>query len=115
MVQRKAVRWINNKWQHDESPTVMINKLNLQTLQQRRTASRLNMLYELYHGLKFMPLNIIKRQRCSDTRFQRIYGCIQTYSNSFYPNTIREWNQLAPHIVNSGDLNMFKNALVNLK
>ena len=76
MVQRKAVRWVNNKWRHDESPTLMINQLNLQTLQQRRAVNRLNMLYELYHGLKFMPCSTIKRQRCSDTRFQRIYGSI---------------------------------------
>ena len=115
MVQRKAVRWVNNKWRHDESPTLMINQLNLQTLQQRRAVNRLNMLYELYHGLKFMPCNTIKRQRCSDTRFQRIYGSIQSYSNSFYPNTIREWNDLPSKIVNSEDLNAFKNGMMHLK
>ena len=115
MVQRKAVRWVNNKWRHDESPTLMINQLNLQTLQQRRAVNRLNMLYELYHWLKFMPCNTIKRQRCSDTRFQRIYGSIQSYSNSFYPNTIREWNDLPSKIVNSEDLNAFKNGMMHLK
>ena len=77
MVQRKALRWINNKWQHDESPTAMMNKLNLQTLQERRQISRFSMLYELYDGLKFIPSNTITRQRCTDLQFQRIYGSIQ--------------------------------------
>ena len=89
MVQRKSARWICNKWQYSESPTLMIKELNLKTLEQRRKINQLAMLYELYHGQKYMPPNTISRQRCNDLRFKPIYGIIQSYTYSFYPDTIR--------------------------
>ena len=111
MVQRKALRWIYNRWQYDESPTVMLNELNLDTLKYRRTTNRLSMLHELHHGSKFLPTNTIHRQRCADIRFKRIYGSIKCYSNSFYPYTIYEWNELPCDVVNALDLNTFKKGL----
>ena len=33
MVQRKAVRWIENKWKHEFSPTRMLKSLKLRTLE----------------------------------------------------------------------------------
>ena len=111
-VQRKSARWICNKWQYDESPSAMIKDLNLISLQERRRISRLSTLYELHHGLKYMPAQTIARQRCVDLRFRPMLGALQVYANSFYPCTVREWNKLPANIVNSGTLEGFKNRLL---
>ena len=50
-VQRKAVRWIFNKRQYDESPSAMITNLNLTTLQDRRKMSQLSTMFEYHNGL----------------------------------------------------------------
>ena len=112
MVQRKSARWICNQWQREASPTAMIKELDLQTLEQRRTVKRLSSLYQFHHGIKFMPPNTIKTQRCNDLRFQPIQGLIQRYTHSFYPYSIREWNMLPAGLVNAESLDIFNDKLV---
>ena len=112
MVQRKSARWICNQWQREASPTAMIKELDLQTLEQRRTVKRLSSLYQFHHGIKFMPPNTIKTQRCNDLRFQPIQGLIQRYTHSFYPYSIREWNMLPAGLVNAESLDIFNDRLV---
>ena len=46
MVQRKSVRWIENKWQHDSSPTMMMRALNLKPLESRRNISGFGVIVE---------------------------------------------------------------------
>ena len=111
-VQRKSARWIFNQWQHEASPTNMIKSLDLQTLEERRTIKRLTSLYQFHHGIKFMPPNTIKPQRCNDLRFQPIQGAIQRYTYSFYPYTINEWNMLSAGLVNAESLDIFNDKLV---
>ena len=111
-VQRKAARWIFNKWQYDESPSTMITNLNLTSLQDRRKMSRLSTMFEFHHGLKYMLDQTIIRQRYVDVRFQPIHGALQVYSNLFYPYTIREWKMLPVDIVNSDSLDVFKDKLI---
>ena len=55
------------------------------------------------------------RQRCHDVRFKSVYGAVKAYSNSFFQNTIQEWNKLPANIVNSNDLGSFKVVLVKME
>ena len=49
-VQRKAARFISNNFRRRTSVTARLTNLDLQSLQQRREASRLSMLYKLHHN-----------------------------------------------------------------
>ena len=115
-VQRKSVRWICNQWSYEASPTAMIKDLQLQKLDTRRQLNRLSTLYQLNHGIKFMPSQTINKQRCTNLRFQPIQGAILRYKYSFYPFTINEWNKLPANIVNADSLDIFRtNLLAHLK
>ena len=115
-VQRKSIRWACNKWQRDIHPSDLIRENNLQTLEKRRLNSRLNMMHELYHGNKFLPLEMmLVRQRCDNIRFKPTYGAVQCYSNSFFPHTIQEWNRLPSNVVNTHDSTKFKNMIMKME
>ena len=88
-VQSKSLRWITNKWQWNESPTQMAKELQLQTLADRRKIDRLKMLHDLEHGYKFIGNDIVHRQRCANVKFKPFHGTILSYTESFFPNTIR--------------------------
>jgi len=94
-------------------PTIMLKDLELQTLQQRRQIDRLKMLYSIHHGFKYLGNDLIYRQRCTNIKFKLIHGALQCYSSSFFPKTIRDWNELPPAIANLDHPNTFKNAWVN--
>jgi len=101
MVQRKAARWISNRWDRTSSPTEMLKSLSLKTLEQRRKSSKIKMLFDIIQGVKIINESIIpKRQRCKDVRFQPIHGSIKAYKNSFFPNCVEIWNQIPRELVN---------------
>ena len=112
-VQRKSIRWSCNKWQQEIHPNNLLRENHLQTLQMRRRNNSLKMLFELYNGNKFLKPDMIPvRQRCIDVRFKPVYGAVQAYSNSFFPNTIQEWNRLPSNIANTKNLENFKKLLI---
>ena len=48
MVQRRAIKWIQNSFSLYASVTPMQNQLGLRTLEQRRADARVKMLFKLY-------------------------------------------------------------------
>ena len=54
MVQRKACRWIENKWEYHHSPTTMLKCLNLDTLELRRELYCLKTLFDITNGFKLV-------------------------------------------------------------
>ena len=112
-VQRKAVRWISNDWQHLSSPTEMMESLSLSTLFQRRQASKMKMLYGINNGTKFVS-QPPARQRCRDVRYKPLYSSIKAYTNSFYPSAIATWNKLPRVLVNLDNENDFKRGILDI-
>ena len=112
-VQRKAVRWISNDWQHLSSPTEMMESLSLSTLFQRRQTSKMKMLYGINNGTKFVS-QPPARQRCRDVRYGPLYSSIKAYTNSFYPSAIATWNKLPRMLVNLDNENDFKRGILDI-
>ena len=54
MVQRKAARWIENKWQHFLSLTRMTRLMKLRSLEARRHIASLKLLFDVNNELKFV-------------------------------------------------------------
>ena len=101
MIQRKAVRWIENKWKHEFSPTRMLKSLNLRTLEMRRQIASLKLMFDIYYNLKFVD-NDTKpdRQRCSNIKFKKQHARLKVFEGSYFPFTINLWNSLPPKISN---------------
>ena len=55
MVQRRAARFVTADHRRRHSVTVLLNQLQWQTLLQRRTHSKLTMLYRIHHQLVAIP------------------------------------------------------------
>lgn len=116
MVQRKACRWIENKWSYYDSPTAMAKRLELAPLAVRRDLSCLKMLFDCENGFKYIDKSSLPtRQRTANVKFNLIHAKLKVYENSFFPSTIRLWNSLDEQIINIKDRDKFKNALANLK
>ena len=99
MVQRRAARYICNRYHNTSSVSDMLNTINLPSLAERRLRTRLVMMYEVAFHLVAVPSDILI---VSDTRtrkyhpltFRQIHTSKDTYRHSFFPYTIPQWNQL---------------------
>lgn len=113
-VQRKAVRFIYNKYKVTDSPTELLKKAGLLTLQSRAKLARLKFLFQLIHGdINIDTSRLISYNRSRSTRYRHSQTLNEYTSNSncfkysYFPLTIREWNQLSPCITNASSLDMF--------
>jgi hypothetical protein len=124
-VQRRAARWVLSK--HRRGPnttpvTEMINTIGWPSLSSRRRNSRIIMLYKIGHRHVDiqLPPYITPLTHSHNTRYNKQLSlAIPTsntniHKNSFYPKTIRDWNNLPLNITNSITLDSFKSRLNKL-
>ena len=55
MVQRRAARFVTNRYHNTSSVTSMIDHLEWETLESRRTKNQITMLFKILHGLVDIP------------------------------------------------------------
>jgi hypothetical protein len=101
MVQRRAARYICNRYHNTSSVSDMLNIINLPSLAERRLRTRLVMMYKVSFHLVAVPSDILI---VSDTRtrkyhplaYRQIHTSKDTYRHSFFPYTYTtpQWNQL---------------------
>ena len=118
MVQRHAVRFIFNNFSRTASVTNMLANLQLPTLECRRQMLKLVMLYRiLYHFVKMESpglTHFTTRTRGHSLRLTRPFARTDIYFYSFYPSSIRLWNNLPCDIVECSSIEQFKDKLSNL-
>ena len=79
----------------------MLHKLNLPTLESRRSVSRLVIFFKAIHGYIAIPTNHLQHS-ARTTRlstgpgltFTHVSSRCDTHKYSYFPRTIREWNKL---------------------
>ena len=113
-VQRRAARFIKRDYDRTSSVTEMLRSLNLDPLEERRKAHRLNIFYLAVNNLIALP---IPNYFLPKQRFTRLFSnnsFIQASCNhdyyfySFFPRTIRDWNSLPSSIHASTKYSLFK-------
>jgi len=118
MVQRRAARFVSNRWGFKDSVTDMLNNLKWPSLADRRKQSRLAMIYKIHYNLipitfenmQLQPSNVSQHHALS----YKIYRSDTiAHRNSFLPRSILDWNSLPQSTVNQSSLNSFKMALEN--
>ena len=114
-VQRRAARYVTNRYHNTSSVTDMLQNLNWPSLEIRRTRVRLIMFYKIMHHVVaihpldtlLLPTTIITRYNSSHT-YQHIRTDKDSYKYSFYPRTIIQWNILPIHVHEAVTVDAFK-------
>ena len=126
-VQRRAARSVMNDWSRSYnqsgrsstskgSPTLMMQQMGWNTLQERRNQARVIMMYRIVNGLIAIPASLYVTNSTQSTRghglkFHVPAGCVSAFNHSFFPATIRIWNQLPADVVMSPSIEGFKSRL----
>ena len=105
-VQRRAARFVLNRFRNTSRVNNMLEALGWPTLEQRRQTCRLLMLYKIQSGLahcptlkaKLVPLPSSQR-RTHDKQLTLLTARTQYRGSSFLPKTIRDWNSLPMKVV----------------
>ena len=111
-IQRRAARFVVNNYDY----RYMINRLNWESLEHRRLLSRLTMFYKIEHNLVAItpPALLVHRQRVRPGHphaFQVVCVSTEAYKNSFYIQTLCDWNSLPFAIACQNSLDSFTTAL----
>jgi len=99
------------------SVTTMLQNLSRPTLQYRRKRMCLSLLYKSINHLTALKIPNYFTPIYASTRIhhQRSYNFANirtdSYMNSYFPRTIREWNALPLNIIESSSLNLFQHQL----
>ena len=117
MIQRRAARFVQNRYHNTSSVSDMIYQLEWPTLEERRRTASLSVMYKLMNNKlkidtaqKLIPNE--RPSRNSNAKAVQMPACrTAARKESFYPRTIREWNALPTATVLAPSLESFKTRL----
>jgi hypothetical protein len=119
-VQRRAARYATNRYHNTSSVTSMLDHLEWETLEARRTKAQLTMFFKIVNNLVDIPADKHLTPATASTRSQhglkfRLPSTSSAYyKNSFFPRTITPWNNLPASTAEAPDLVSFKQGLSTL-
>ena len=118
MVQRRGARFVKGKYRWDDgSVTEMINALGWTSLANRRRDLRLTLMYKVVNSLVAVPADDLLTPADTRTRahnnkkFKHISANTANYKNSYFPRTVRDWEELDVNLTTSPTLTSFKERL----
>ena len=119
MVQRRAARFVTGDFYRTRSANNMLHQLQWPTLQERRAENKVIMMFRIVNNLVAIPTECLiptaATVRGHNHRYLVPYARTDTYQRSFFPDTIRLWNNLPSSIVACNSINTFKSELQNIK
>ena len=117
MVQRRAARYVTNRYRNTSSVTSMIEHLEWESLEARRAKHQLTMLFKIIHDLVDIPANGYLTPASNRTRsqhslkFRQIPTSSDYYKFSFFPRSVCHWNSLPANVAEAPSLVSFKREL----
>ena len=110
MVQRRAARFVCNRYRQTSSVTNMMAGLDWEPLIKRRRAFRMIMFYKMHSGLVAIhpTLYLTPRQYHTSHKYYIPHSRIDQHAFSFFPSTVRLWNKLSATTAQAPSLNAFK-------
>ena len=120
MVQRRAARYVLNRFHNTSSVTGMVNTLGWRSLEYRRLDASLCLFYKIVNGLVLIPADhyFIPLTRSSRLHHPLAYQIPNSNSNyhkfSFFPRTIRIWNALPQSYVFAPSYETYKSQIQTL-
>ena len=115
-IQRRAARFVFKDFACFSSVTSMLCSLSWPTLRERRCSLKLLMLYKIVNQLvNISPASYLKRttrlSRRQNCCYQQLPTRTEAYANSFFPSTIKLWNNLTQRQVNVTTIEQFTETL----
>lgn len=111
-VQRRSARFVMNNYSQTSSVTSMLEILQWTSLEERRARNKAIMMYRIVHGLVAIPTTelhpMMTSARGHTNRFLIPYARTLLYKHSFFPDSIRIWNNLPQRAVDSTSLDEFR-------
>ena len=120
MVQRRAARYVTNRYHITSSVTSMLGYLEWETLESRRTKNQLVMFFKIIHGLIDIPTERYLTPASTRTRshhslkYRQIPTSSDYHKYSFFPNTVCLWNPLPANVAEAPGLVPFKRELCKM-
>ena len=108
MVQRRAARFVCNRYRRTSSVGDMLGGLQWQSLLERRAAARLVMFYKMYNGLVATVPSLFLIPRPDSPKYYVPHSRIDIHAYSFFPRTVRVWNRLSEPTMLAPSLAAFK-------
>ena len=100
-IQRRAARFVLQNYHRRESVSAMMQQLQWKSLEWRRQAASLVMLYKIQHNivainpaLYLSPMMPTTTRSFHPSKLQTITSRTQLYQFSFFPRTVQLWNTL---------------------
>ena len=120
-VQRRAARFVLQRYRRTSSVGDMLQELNWQSLEERRRLTSLTMFHKIHHGLVAidMPASLTRKTQCKTTRNENsqayfVPGSSREYHRmSFFPRTARDWNTIPDAAVTMESPESFRNSLLS--
>ena len=112
--QRRAARYVQNRYHNTSSVTDMLHTLQWPTLQIRRVRTRIILLYKIVHQqVAIDPTAILspvdpRTRHAHQHAFKHITATKDTYKYSFFPRTVTQWNLLPVAAVQCTTIEDFK-------
>ena len=122
MVQRRATRFVKSDYRREPSVvTELLSSLKWQSLAERRMVARLTMMYKTVHGLVDINTDGLLDEQATQTRdgglpstYRRIGARKAVYSESFFPRTVSEWNNLPGDLRAAASIDKYKYGLLHI-
>ena len=109
-VQNRAARFVPGNYVLETgSMTGILGQLKRESLEKKRKDSRLILLYKDLKGKARIPTEdvIPKNSRCRNQHslaFQIPSASKEAYKSTFFPQTIRDWNDLPDSLISSAEM-----------
>lgn len=117
MVQRRAARYVLSRYRNTSSVSDMYTQLQWTTLQERRRTARLCMFFKIHHGaVAINPEDHMTRlnrttRHVNSQGYRLPHSRADYHLHSFFPRTIRDWNQLPEDVVTAPSPPVFRERL----
>ena len=114
-VQRSAARFVCSDYRRTSSVTSMLSELKWPSLKSRRETARLTNFYKIKNGELHVTaskrLIPSRSTRLHQSRYKHLPAKSDIYKNSYFPQTIVNWNALPPAVVEAPTTQSFKERL----
>ncbi|XP_072023338.1 uncharacterized protein [Amphiura filiformis] len=118
MVQRRFARFVYGDYRTTSSVTAMLNQLQWPTLQERRAQTKVVMMFRIVNHLVDVPHTYLIPTialRGHSMRYLIPFARTVVYRQSFFPDTIRLWNNLPQDLINCTSVAGFKQGVQTIK
>ena len=117
MIQRRAARYVSNRCRNTSSVSSMLDALQWEPLESRRTKIQLTLLFKIINDLvdiradDYLTSSTGRTRQSHSKKYRQISTRTDSYKFSFFPRTIPVWNSLPASVAEAPSLVSFKKGL----